>query len=590
MGRSFRYQDLTGGLNLVSSIGTINQSSRRTESPDCVNVEYFKLGGIKSMEGNIQIGNTLSSPVVGGTEYTQGGNKWLMCATQDGNVYWYNQADELWESVYKFQTSSWRVSFCNMNDGVVFSNGVDDPVCWFKGRKKLLAGQITGVVGSAGVSGIQTQFTVELVPGETIVVNDTKYVVQSVESDTQLTLTEAVTEAFTDALYYLGDISQCNAYLVNSDDPDTRTPIRGLAIQYFKGRLWIGSGSTFYYSQLGFHNKWDIKYGAGGIGDFYNDTSDVLALGLFSNYMLVHKEYYTYILAGGDDPESWTLSPYSSVSCESQQSWSVTNGKYFVFSRQNMGIYPLTQITVFSDKYLGQDLSVKIRDVFKGLRMDELDEIFAVTHPSKRWLMFYMPFEGYAGSARCFIWDFQTQSWLQRIVPQDVTIAFNYSNRVYIGTKDGKVLREFYGKTFDGEFLDAYWKSPWFSFGDDTYFKTFEEFSIQLAEDENNNFYIRSYRDGLSEFSQRQLSNNQSDTNALIWAGLTDSDTELDSDNYTSWSNNDWVKAGMIHLRMPLEQNMFYNYQIEFRTAVLNQGFSTYGFSFRRVEYDEAPW
>ena len=70
MGKSFKYQNLTGGLNLVSSIGTINQSPRRTESPDMVNVEYFKLGGIKSMEGNLQIGNTLEHPVVGGWEYT----------------------------------------------------------------------------------------------------------------------------------------------------------------------------------------------------------------------------------------------------------------------------------------------------------------------------------------------------------------------------------------------------------------------------------------------------------------------------------------------------------------------------------------
>ena len=97
MGKSFKYQNLTGGLNLVSSIGTINQTTRRTESPDMVNVEYFKLGGIKSMEGNLQIGNTLEHPVVGGWEYTQGNNKWLMCGTQDGSVYWYNQATSHWD-------------------------------------------------------------------------------------------------------------------------------------------------------------------------------------------------------------------------------------------------------------------------------------------------------------------------------------------------------------------------------------------------------------------------------------------------------------------------------------------------------------
>jgi len=59
LGRRIRYDNLTGGLNTVSSLGTINQSPNRTETPDCQNVEYFLLGGIKSMEGNTKIGDTL---------------------------------------------------------------------------------------------------------------------------------------------------------------------------------------------------------------------------------------------------------------------------------------------------------------------------------------------------------------------------------------------------------------------------------------------------------------------------------------------------------------------------------------------------
>ena len=38
---SISYEDLTGGLNNVDTINRINSSTRRTESPDIMNIEYF---------------------------------------------------------------------------------------------------------------------------------------------------------------------------------------------------------------------------------------------------------------------------------------------------------------------------------------------------------------------------------------------------------------------------------------------------------------------------------------------------------------------------------------------------------------------
>ena len=74
------YYDLTGGLNNVNTMDTLNSSPKRTETPDIVNVEFFKLGGIKSMEGNVQIGDTQSSAVIGGWEYTKNNNKYMIIA------------------------------------------------------------------------------------------------------------------------------------------------------------------------------------------------------------------------------------------------------------------------------------------------------------------------------------------------------------------------------------------------------------------------------------------------------------------------------------------------------------------------------
>ena len=585
MGRTYKFQNLTGGLNTVSSIGTINQSSRRTESPDMLNVEYYGLGGVASMEGNISFGNQLSSGISGGWEYTQGNNKYMIITSYDGGVYIYNAVTNTFDLLYTFPTGTSRTSFCNMNNGVVITNGVDDPVFYSRGRHVLITGGVSTTQGSKDVVGEGTEFSKELSIGDSLEIDGDVYFIQSIESDTALTLKTNALKTLTTQNAYISTLSEINAVLINSDDPDTRTPIRGLAIQYFKGRLWIGSGSTIYYSQLGQYNKWDIKYGAGGFGDFYNDTSNVKSLGLFGDYMMIHKEYYTYKLSGGNDPESWSLQPYSNITCESQQSWIVSNNKYYVYSASNMGIYPLTQYTIFSNSYAGSEISEKIRNIFQQLREQDLDNIFVVSHPRKRWVMFYMPFYGYLGSSKAVILDLQTNSWLLRAVPQEVSVAFRFDNNIYIGTANGKVLREFSGRTFDGEFLDAYWKSPWFALGDDSYFKTFDEFNIQISEEENNTFRLRGYRDGESNFTERIVTNNLPDVFALVWDSI-----QTDPENITSWDNYDWVKSKQLNFRFPMELNYSNTYQVELRTSELNQGFSCFGFSFRRTEFAEDRW
>ena len=67
-------------------LGTINSSVRNTESPETYNVEPYKLSGLKSQEGNKQIGQTLSAEVSLGHEYRKGSYKYLIVCTIDGKV------------------------------------------------------------------------------------------------------------------------------------------------------------------------------------------------------------------------------------------------------------------------------------------------------------------------------------------------------------------------------------------------------------------------------------------------------------------------------------------------------------------------
>lgn len=580
------YYDLTGGLNNVNTMDTLNSTPKKTESPDMVNVEFFKLGGIKSMEGNTVVGDQQTSPVVGGWEYTKNNNKYMIIALQNGEIKRFDPVTETFVKIFQFAHSSDRVSFCNMNNGVVATNGIDDLVFYEIGRHQILTGAVSTTAGSNEITGHSTQFETELKPGDTIQFNNdtTVYTIASITNDTHLTLETNVEETLTDANMYLSEISACNATLVNEEDPNVQTPIRGTAIQFYNGRLWVGGDNGVFYSQVGQYNKWDIKYDAGVIYSIYNDTSKVKALGLYSDYMLIHKEFNTYLLTCTGAAETIQVKPYSNVSCDSQQSWIVSNTKYYVYSKENMDIFPLSQRTIFSDRYLGEAITNKVRNVFQNLRDADLEKIFCVTLPRKRWMLFYMPMVDQLGSSYALIYDFQCKAFVVRKVPQTVTIAFNYQNEVYIGTEDGLVLKEFTGTSFNGEVIKAHYKSPWFDWAGD-YHQSFAEFALDMASEYNNNFYIRTFKDGDSPYEDRIVDDSSLITTGLIWDG----DSHIEN-NDTMWDKDVWTSGNFSSIRMLLPNNVFETFQLEIGTNTLGQAFAIYGYNFRRLETEEAPW
>lgn len=588
MGATVKYYNLTGGLNTVQGIGTINQSNKRTESPDMKNVEYYKLGGLKSMEGNTQFANTLPSQISLGFEYVYGNNKYMVVTTIDGTLYIYDKITNTFKEIFKFKTPTSRHSICTFNNGIVVSNGVDDLLFYQYDRHNLLSGTITTTTENNSVTGTSTKFTTQLSVGDYIEINSVKYKVIKITSDTELRIEPTPTEAVTDSNYYLSDISELNAVYKNSDDPNISKPVRGLALQSYQGRIFVGGNDgILYYSEVGLIHGWDLKYGAGAIPSFYDDNSDFTAFGIWDKYLIICKRERSYILDGtNEDTTNWTVSPYSDFTCDSQQSWLVANNSFLVYTRTGGGIYPLLQRTIYNANYQGNDLSVKIRDSFEYVNTAKFDYIFPVYAPKKKYIMFYIPMLMGVGSNYCFIFDIQSKTWLLRVVPQDVTVAFRFNNEIYIGTKEGKVLKEFSSLTFDGQPIEWYWKSPWFSYGEGSNHLSTREFRINIAEENTNRFHIRNRRDGKDTYNTRAVSNNLDSFIGLVW----DVDNEENSLTDTTWDNDSWVTTSHIVKRFPLPKQYFQTTQIEFYGNAVDEGMSIYGFEIDGIQLEEVPW
>lgn len=545
MGAIVQYYNLTGGLNTIAGIGTINQGPKRTESPDMQNVEFYKLGGLQSMEGNTQFSKTLlTAPVALGHEYIYEDRKYLLVVTTDGEVWEYdrvldefvslntkynlNEESTAGRKIFEIGTS--RYSAVNFNNGVVLTNGVEDLIYYKKNRHVLLTGEVSGTEGSNQITGNLTTFKTELHKGDFIAFgydSEEYYIVEEVMSDTEALLSVPLKTTITNSATYIGPFSYCNAMMIDSTKVENEdevkdligTPIRGLALQAYQGRLWVGgTDGILYYSEVGLYNGWDVKFGAGNFPEFYNDTSAFTALALWDKVLVVCKRERTYLLDGtAPDDTAWKIEPYSVNTVESQQSWIDCNNGLWGFSKRENGIYPILQRTIYNAYFGGNDLSLKISDTFDYINQAKYDEIFPVYHAKKGYIMFYIPLLTGLGSNDCFCWDTRSKSWLHRKVPQEVTSAFEFNNEVYIGTKDGKVLKEFFGLTFDGEPIEFWWKSPWFYFGDSTNNKTTKEFRVKISEEATNKFKIRNRRDGRDVFKSRNVTNNLDAFIGLVW-------------------------------------------------------------------------
>jgi hypothetical protein len=419
-----------------------------------------------------------------------------------------------------------------------------------------------------------------------------------------------------------GNVTLCNATLINTNtdvdvDGSVKVKIRGLAIQYYKGRLYVGTKQGLFYSPIGEYNNWNIQDDAGAFYDIYNDSSEVTALGLYSDYMLVHKKYNTYLLSDsgiGKASESIRVNPFSNITCDSQQSWIVSNTKYFVYSKEFMDIYPLVQRTIYNDRFLGEPITQKVRELFKDVETYNIENIFCVSRPKERQMIFYFPTTNVAGSGEALIFDFQTKSWLLRRLPNrtevdsegnvtkyitDVTCAFVFDNDIYIGTRDGLVLKEFTSKSFkvlvNGEIteegLHAYYKSPWFDWIGN-YYQSFAEFFIELNSDYRNRFVIRTQKDGTSRYEDRLIDENRflDKTKTLVWDNESKHWGGINQETDTEYKDDKWAKITFDTLRMLLPNNVFESFQFELKADRVGDGFHIYQYGFRRIEAEEAPW
>lgn len=306
--------------------------------------------------------------------------------------------------------------------------------------------------------------------------------------------------------------------------------IRGNAIEIYKGRVWIAEGSTIYYSALGKFDDWTSINDAGSISNFHNDTSPITALCCYKDVLVIHKEENSFILSG-NSPENFTIQPFSNMGAISPFGINSANGKHLFFNKE---VYPF-QTNELGEIFQGSAISLIIENKMQEFKNSKNKNCIFLNYKEKSqlWCFLYRTNKNYFD--HILIYDYINNAWLLRIVPYQISTAWECDGIIYCGLQDGRIVKEGIGNSFLGNPVKFLWASPFFHFGNMNQHKTIENLALIFSTNKDNNFNFLTKKDysNYEIFDKASFSNTNSNTLVFCDAENNLGQGVLDGDDIT---------------------------------------------------------
>lgn len=384
------------------------------------------------------------------------------------------------------------------------------------------------------------------------------------------------------ALFYINNddgyaIESCN--LKHNDGSYVKTDV----VCSYGGRVFVGSGSTLYYSALGKYNDFTTPNDAGYINNFFTDTNNITALKAYKDYLAIYKENSVYLLSGTSN-DDFKITPFADKGTQSFSGVvNVNNRQYFI----NQGVFSMEQAGLLSQIQLGEEISLNIKPEFEKFDKTRFDEIIVLNYETKNQVWYFIPYKNDKYFHTIWIYDYINSAWFKRVFPQDITNACISDGDIITTDISGKVYKEDFGSTFNTNPIQFMWKSPFLSAGDANVRKTIEEFYFILDENYDNNFNFSVFKNYDDEYRDDEDKIFSSNSDNLIWYGDNISgemNFNWSSDNsstYSAWSisSDAFCKAEIS------ESNYSVQLCVEGKTA--EQNAAIIGLEFKEIYVEE---
>jgi len=344
---------------------------------------------------------------------------------------------------------------------------------------------------------------------------------------------------------------------------DDNPPI-GLAMEAYKARVFIASGSGLYYCALGNPNDWSSEEDAGFIENFHDDSSPITALKNYGEYLAIYKKNEVYILSGSA-PADFVIKPVADTGTISPFGICNANNNQYYFTGSSIALLNFNSLGQISTN---DDASIKIKRVFSELNPVKFPEALCINNYEKNRLMFYFPSSSAESLNICWIYDYLHKCWFKRKT-KSVTCGASIDGQIYVCSDDGEILLDDFGENINGNALAGFWVSPWLSFGSPDRLKEINSLNLWVFQDLKHPFtayYRKNYLEPKTEIIV-----NTTNVDDLLWdAGF--------------WDTEMFSGTNPVKINIPVLGN-FEALQLGFENLNADESFEVIGFS---IDYDLA--
>lgn len=370
---------------------------------------------------------------------------------------------------------------------------------------------------------------------------------------------------------------------LNAKDAENR-PIRGLALEYYDGRLVTICKNRVHWSQQGNIFDWSAATTGYLTNAAYQEFDrDVKAIIYYNNTLIAFTETYSVCFTGNPAGSDFARSGSTGGGCAGFMSVLRFDNKLFYydhFARNVFAYYLYDSGQTRPTDGLAND----IKKYFDMIDPERLEEVcmqgFTVEDRTEIW--FKLPLSD--GNIQVMILDYLKNEWVIRDV-SGLNAMMLYDGAIYTATGN-KMYREYLGNSFNGEFRPAEYLMNIINVGSDSNLKI-PKLPIIFTFDSKyaNNFYIEFTYDDKPD--RRKLKKISKDGDKfLIWC----EDANDEEGGYWAEDENDeaggiWGRDDSLNVTYSLTGTMpFKQLQMRIFTKEINEEFGIKRIEMKKVK------
>ena len=266
--------------------------------------------------------------------------------------------------------------------------------------------------------------------------------------------------------------------------------VSGINIALYNNRLWIASDNILWYSVTS--NIYDFKTAQSEwktTAGYIECIKKITAIHEYLGALAIFYEDSSQLLSVSNG--EFSMTDDSPGGCADYNTLVFHDTNLYFYDHTKKSVFSFKQI-VTGEKTLGENVAIEIQSILSKIQTDNIGKIQAcsVFMEGRNEIWWLLPDDDERYSTT-LIFDYLKGEWIKRKSQKINAIAI-IDNKLYSAGNDGNIYEEYNGITFNGEYIQHYYKCSAFNLGADNTLKVLV-FPPRVSFDlpYNNQFYVK---------------------------------------------------------------------------------------------------